>query len=63
MQGSTIKDDLAIAGDGHSLPGVLSKPVGIDAHRAGNPLVASQTASQTIPTAVQINNHDLFARV
>jgi hypothetical protein len=61
MQGTTVKDDLAIARDRRSLLGiiVLSKPVRIDAHCAGNALMASRT----IPAAVEINNHDLFARV
>jgi hypothetical protein len=61
MLSSTVKDDFAIARDWRSLFRiiVLSKPVRIDAHRTGNTLVASQT----IPAAVQIKNHDLFARV
>jgi hypothetical protein len=50
MQRSTVKDDLAIAREWRSLLGIIvpSKPVRIDAHRAGNALVASQT----IPAAV-----------
>ena len=61
MQSSAVKDDLAIARDWRSLLRiiVLSKPVWIDAHRAGN----SSVASRTVPAAVQINNHDRFARV
>lgn len=61
MLSSTVKHDLAIAGNLRSLLGivVLSKPVRIDAHRPGNALMASQT----IPLAVEINNRDLFARV
>jgi hypothetical protein len=50
MQGSTVKDELAIAREWRSLLGiiVLSKPIRIDAHRAGNTLVASRT----VPAAV-----------
>src|ERR1700733_2659583 len=61
MQGSTVKDDLAIARDWRSLLGIIvpSQPVRIDAYRAGNALMAMQT----LPPAVQIKNHDLFARV
>jgi len=61
MQSSTVKDDVAIARDWRSRFGIilLSKPVRIDAHRAGNSLVASGT----IPAAVYINNHDRFTRV
>ena len=40
----TIKDDFAIARDGHSpiVTGVLSKPIRIDTHCAGNGLMASR---------------------
>ena len=45
MQSSAVKDDFAIARDWRSLFRiiVLSKPVRIDAHRAGNALMASRT--------------------
>src|ERR1700734_1018484 len=61
MQGSTVKNNLAIVRDWRGLFRILvqSKPVRIDAHRTGNTLVASRT----IPVAVEINNDDLFARV
>ena len=61
MLSSTVNDDLTIARDWRLFFRIiaLSKPVRIDAHRAGNTLVASPT----IPPAVQIKNHDLFARV
>jgi hypothetical protein len=61
MRSGTVKDDLAIARDWRSVVGniVLSQPMRIEAHRAGNTVMASPT----IPAAVQINNHDFFARV
>jgi hypothetical protein len=50
MRSSTIKDDLAIARDWRSpvVISVLSKPMRIDAHCAGDALMASRT----IPAAV-----------
>jgi hypothetical protein len=50
MQIGTVKDDLAIARDWRSLPRiiVLSKSVRIDAHRAGNTSVASQTIAAAV---------------
>jgi hypothetical protein len=50
MQGRTVKDNLAIARDWRSFSGivVLSKSVWIDAHRARN----TSMASQTLPAAV-----------
>jgi hypothetical protein len=50
MRSGTVKDDLAIARDWRSLVGiiVLSQPMWIDAHRAGNAVMASPT----IPAAV-----------
>jgi hypothetical protein len=43
MQSSTIKDDLAIARDWHSLVGtiLLPKAMRIDTHRAANALMTS----------------------
>ena len=50
MGSGTVKDDLAIARDWRSLLGiiVLSQPMRIDAHRAGNAVMASPA----IPAAV-----------
>lgn len=50
MRSGTVKDDLAIARDWRSLVGiiVLSQPMWIDAHRAGNAVMALPT----IPAAV-----------
>jgi hypothetical protein len=50
MRSGTVKDDLAITRDWRSLVEiiVLSKPMRIDAHRAGNAVMASRT----IPAAV-----------
>ena len=50
MRSSTVKDNLAITRHWCSLVGIiaLSKPLRIDAHRAGNALMASRT----IPAAV-----------
>jgi hypothetical protein len=61
MRSGTVKDDLAIARDWRSLVGMimLSQPMRIEAHRTGNAVMASPA----IPAAVQINNHDFFARV
>jgi hypothetical protein len=48
MRLTTIKDDLAIARDWRSPVSVLSEPMRIDTHCAGNALMASRT----IPAAV-----------